>query len=80
VSGPPSRLPPNRMVTEMTDMAARAVGKEAKCDRSILTLLAEGSWDCFFVHVLLSDLAELNLTPTAWPARARLPSAFDDCS
>ena len=64
------------MMTEMTDMAAKVAEKVTKCDRPILTLLTRACCDCFFVTVLLSQQAELQVVSTAWPARARLLSAF----
>jgi hypothetical protein len=47
------------MMTEMTDMAAKVAENVTKCDSPILTLLALVLCDCFFVTVLLSQLAEL---------------------
>jgi hypothetical protein len=64
------------MMTEMTDMAAKVAENVTKCDCPILTLLALVLCDGFFVTVLLSQVAELQVVFTAWPARARLLSAF----
>ena len=64
------------MMTEMTDMAAKVAENVTKCECLISNMLALVRCDCFFVTILLSQLAELQVVSTAWPARARLLSAF----